>query len=177
MDYTIQYTRRKNIALVIDRNARLVVRAPFGTSRAVIDAVVQAHPDWIARNRARQQQRMAQRPPAPTPQDEAQLRQRAQELLPQRVDYWARRMGLQPAGVRITAARSRYGSCSSRGGLCFSLFLLLSPPEAIDAVVVHELAHLRHRNHGPDFYRLVESILPNYRQRAKLLVHPPQKTD
>lgn len=177
MDYTIQYTRRKNIALVIDRNARLVVRAPFGTSRAVIDAVVQAHPDWIARNLARQRQRMAQQMPAPSPQEEAQLRQRAQELLPQRVDYWARRMGLTPAGVRITAARSRYGSCSGQGSLCFSLFLLLSPPEAIDAVVVHELAHLRHRNHGPDFYRLVESVLPDYRQRTKRLVKPPQKAD
>lgn len=177
MDYTVQYTRRKNIALVIDRNAHLVVRAPFGTSRAAIDAVVQAHPDWIARNLAWQRQRIAQRSPAPSPQDEAQLRQRALELLPQRVDYWARRMGLTPAGVRITAARSRYGSCSGRGGLCFSLFLMLSPTEAIDAVVVHELAHLRHRNHGPDFYHLVESTLPDYRQRTKRLVHPPQKAD
>ena len=47
------------------------------------------------------------------------------------------------------------------------------PPEAIDAVVVHELAHIRHKNHGPDFYRFVEKTLPDYRQRIAPLKQPP----
>ena len=45
--------------------------------------------------------------------------------------------------------------------------------EAIDAVVVHELAHIRHKNHSPEFYRLVETTLPDYRQRIALLKQPP----
>ena len=57
--------------------------------------------------------------------------------------------------------------------MCFSLFLMRYPMEAIDAVVVHELAHIRHKNHGPDFYRLVEGTLPDYRQRVGLLKLPP----
>lgn len=50
------------------------------------------------------------------------------------------------------------------------------PMEAIDAVVVHELAHIRHKNHGPDFYRLVEGTLPDYRQRIRLLKLPPSRS-
>lgn len=176
MDYTVQFTRRRDIALLIGPDARLLVRAPFGTPQAAIRRAVEAHRDWIARQQERQRQ-CPRTPPTPEPTEEEQqtLRRQAQALLPGRVDYWARRMGLSPAGVRITAARSRYGSCSTQGRLCFSLFLLLSPAEAIDAVVVHELAHLRYMDHSPAFYRLVESVLPDYRQRTARLVKPPPK--
>ena len=83
------------------------------------------------------------------------------------------RMGVMPTGLHITAARTRWGSCSGKNSLCFSLFLMRYPPEAIDAVVVHELAHIRHKNHGPDFYRFVEKTLPDYRQRIALLKQSP----
>lgn len=65
------------------------------------------------------------------------------------------------------------GQLLRKNSLCFSLFLMCYPMEAIDAVVVHELAHIRHKNHGPDFYRLVEGTLPDYRQRIGLLKLPP----
>ena len=78
-------------------------------------------------------------------------------------------MGLRPAGVTITSARTRFGSCSAKGRLCFSWRLMQYPPEAIDYVVVHELAHLVHMNHGPEFYALIERYLPDYKARRKLL--------
>ena len=78
-------------------------------------------------------------------------------------------MGLTPAGVRITGAQKRFGSCSGQNRLCFSWRLMLYPPEAIDYVVVHELAHIHHHNHGPAFYALVEQYMPDYRQRQALL--------
>lgn len=83
--------------------------------------------------------------------------------------YYSARMGLVPTGLKVTSARRRYGSCSGKNSLCFSCFLMRSPMEAIDAVVVHELAHIRYKNHGPEFYALVESILPDYRTRKALL--------
>ena len=78
-------------------------------------------------------------------------------------------MGLTPTGVKITSARTRYGSCSSKNSLCFSCFLMNAPEEAIDLVVVHELCHIRHKNHGPAFYALLASVLPDHRQRKQLL--------
>lgn len=56
-----------------------------------------------------------------------------------------------PTGLHITAARTRWGSCSGKNSLCFSLFLMRYPPEAIDAVVVHELAHIRHKTTARSF--------------------------
>ena len=89
-------------------------------------------------------------------------------LLP-KVAFWSERMGLRPAGVKITAARTRYGSCSGRNSLCFSCFLANAPEAAVDLVVVHELCHIRVKNHGPDFYALLERTLPDWRARKRLL--------
>lgn len=78
-------------------------------------------------------------------------------------------MGLYPMGVRITAARHRFGSCSADNRLCFSLLLMQYPPEAIDYVVVHELAHIRHKHHQAAFYNLVAIVLPDWKSCRKLL--------
>ena len=78
-------------------------------------------------------------------------------------------MGVTSTGVKITTARKRYGSCSGKDSLCFSCFLMNCPEEAIDLVVVHELCHIREKNHGPRFYALLERYLPDYRERIKLL--------
>ena len=74
-----------------------------------------------------------------------------------------------PTGVKITAARTRYGSCSGKNSLCFSCFLADFPPQAVEAVVVHELCHIKEKNHGPRFYALLEGFLPDYRARRALL--------
>ena len=76
-------------------------------------------------------------------------------------------MGVEPTGIKITAARTRYGSCSGKNSLCFSCFLMNCPEEAIDLVVVHELCHIRVKNHGPQFYALLAQVLPDYRQRRE----------
>ena len=77
-------------------------------------------------------------------------------------------MGLRPAGITITGARTRFGSCSSKRRISFSFRLMQYPPEAIDYVVVHELAHLRHMNHSAQFYALIE-YMPDYKARRALL--------
>ena len=78
-------------------------------------------------------------------------------------------MELVPAGIKITSARTRFGSCSSKNSICFSWRLMLYPPEAIDYVIVHELAHIRHHDHSPAFYALIEQYLPDWKARMKLL--------
>ena len=78
-------------------------------------------------------------------------------------------MGVAPTGFKVTAARKRYGSCSAKNSLCFSCFLMNCPEEAVELVVVHELCHIREKNHGPGFYALLERYLPDWRERKKLL--------
>jgi len=71
--------------------------------------------------------------------------------------------------LALSSARTRWGSCSAQGGIRLNWRLIHLPPAIVDYVVVHELAHLRHMNHGPRFWALVESVCPEYRAlRAEL---------
>ena len=90
-------------------------------------------------------------------------------VLPPKVEHYAALMGVRPVGVTITAAKTRFGSCSAKNRLCFSLYLMRYPEDAVDYVVVHELAHIRHHNHSPAFYALVARFMPDYRRREALL--------
>ena len=167
--YELIRSGRKTLALEITREGRVLVRAPLRLSRAAIDEFVARHEAWIAVHQERQRRRLADAPPPPTEADIAALKERARQVLPGRVAKRKKKMGLSPTGVRITAARKRYGSCSGENSLCFSCFLMNCPEAAIDLVVVHELCHIREKNHGPRFYALLAHYLPDYQERKKLL--------
>jgi predicted metal-dependent hydrolase len=85
------------------------------------------------------------------------------------VDWFASAHGFEHHGVRVTAARKQWGSCGPKGNLRFAWRLVMAPPSIIDSVVVHELVHLRYRNHSSRFWGKVQSILPDFRQREAWL--------
>ena len=82
----------------------------------------------------------------------------AAEFLPPLLSVWAERFGLTYRKVRITAARSRWGSCTSAKTISLSCYLMLVPSHLIDYVILHELAHTREMNHGPRFWELLDSM-------------------
>ena len=92
-------------------------------------------------------------------------RTQAKRLLPPRTAFWAQRMGLDYSRIRISSARTNWGSCNARSGINLSLFLLTLCPRGIDYVIVHELCHIRHLDHSKAFYAAVEKVLPDYRER------------
>ena len=167
-DYTLIRARRRTMSLQLDRDGRAVVRAPYGVKKEFIDRFVAEHEVWLARAREKQQNRRLAHP-EPTDEERKALLARAKEYLPMRVDYWSGIMGLTPTGLKITSARTRFGSCSGKNSLCFSWRLMQYPPEPIDYVVVHELAHILHHDHSPAFYALIERYMPDWRERMKLL--------
>lgn len=96
-------------------------------------------------------------------------RRLAKKVLSTMVNELARHMGLKPKAVKINGARTRWGSCSSAGNLNFSWYLVMAEETTIRYVVVHELAHLVEMNHSPNFWGIVEKVLPNYKaEREKL---------
>lgn len=96
-------------------------------------------------------------------------RREAERRLPGLTALWAERMALEPPKVRVTAARSRWGSCSAAGSISYSLRMSCLPPDLEEYVIVHELCHLREHNHSPGFHALVERFLPEQKRlRAKL---------
>ena len=168
-DYTVRRSRRRTMALEVTREGTALVRAPLRASDTDIARFVDTHRDWLATHMARRQAYLAAHP-APAPQQLEAWRQQAKAVLPERVAYWSTVMGVRPAGIKITTAKKRYGSCSSKHSLCFSCYLMRSPMEAVDLVVVHELCHIQEMNHGPRFYALLERYLPDWRERKRLLV-------
>ncbi len=96
-------------------------------------------------------------------------RSRAAEHLGRITEEWALLYGCTPARVLVRAQRRLWGSCSSDGTIRFNWRLILAPPSLIDYVVVHELVHLRVRNHSATFWTEVARLIPDYKSRRALL--------
>ncbi len=96
-------------------------------------------------------------------------RQRARQVLTERVRLLSAAHGLSSGKIRISSARTRWGSYSTRGTLSFTWRLVLAPPEVVDYVVIHELVHSLVRNHSPKFWQRVEKVLPGYKKQVAWL--------
>jgi predicted metal-dependent hydrolase len=96
-------------------------------------------------------------------------RRLAKIRLTERVSHFARAMRVAPTAVKVSGAKSRWGSCSAKKSLNFSWRLLMADPAVIDYVVVHELAHITEMNHSARFWAIVEAVLPDYRERRNRL--------
>ncbi|MCL2662548.1 MAG: M48 family metallopeptidase [Oscillospiraceae bacterium] len=99
----------------------------------------------------------------------------ARQDLTEKTDGFARQLSVTPAAVKINNAKSRWGSCSSKKNINYSWRLILADDEVVDYVVVHELAHMLEMNHSNRFWAIVESILPDYRERRKRLKELQQR--
>ena len=104
-----------------------------------------------------------------TPDEIQALASRAAEVIPERVAYYAPLIGVTYNRDSIRKQRSRWGSCSSEGNLNFNCLLMLTPPEVIDSVVVHELCHRKEMNHSDRFYAEVLRVFPDYWAKDKWL--------
>lgn len=208
--YRIIRSRRRTIALIVQSDGTLVVRAPLRASEQFIRKFVASKADWIRKQQARARRQAAAvardyvdgetffylgqsyplrivspRRPALRLTDCFELsrsaqpragalfvrwyRARAAEILPERVTALARRHGFSPGKVRITSARTRWGSCSPQGTLSFSWRLIMAPAVVIDYVIIHELVHLEIRNHSAKFWARVGEIMPDYKKHVAWL--------
>lgn len=102
---------------------------------------------------------------------EAWYKKQARAVLTERVEFFARKYGFKAGKIRISSARTRWGSCSAKSTLSFTWRLVMAPPQVIDYVVVHELCHLRELNHSKSFWAQVEAILPDYKSHRRWLKH------
>lgn len=166
--YTLIRSRRRTVSMEIRADLTVVVRAPMRMPQYQIEEFVARHQSWLERHLPRMEQRVRSHP-EPSPEQRQAMIDKAKAILPGKVAYYSRIMGVTPAGMTITGAKTRFGSCSAKDRLCFSWRLMDYPEEAIDYVVVHELAHIRHKNHSPAFHAFVASVLPDHLERRKLL--------
>ena len=117
--YTVIRANRRTVGLRLDKDGRLVVRAPYCTSEEEIRRIVEKESAWLAR----EHERFAARQAAHPEPDEAQRRaliEKAKTILPPKIERYAALMGVAPTRVTITGARTRFGSCSGKNAISFS---------------------------------------------------------
>lgn len=209
-------SKRKTIALIIEHDGSLTVRAPMRASKILIEQFIQQKMDWINSTR----EKLKRIPHAPARQytdgesflflgtsfglklvrsqrpalqfdigftlsHSAQMngeqfftrwyKERAYDIISERVKEYAHLYGFAPKQVKITSAKTRWGSCSPNGTLNFTWRLVMAPLDVIDYVVIHELAHLRVKNHSSKFWKEVELIDLGYKEKRKWLRENGQK--
>ncbi len=90
--------------------------------------------------------------------EELELRKKAKQYLPGRLNYLAETCGFHYTSLRINKSRTRWGSCSSKKTINLSFYLMLLPEHLADYVLLHELCHTVHMNHGTEFWKLLDSV-------------------
>lgn len=169
------YSRRRTMGLEVKADGRVFARFPKGTRDRAAREFIRQRQEWIVQKwllMEERRRRQAARPKADYEEDpvlERAYRERARRVLKERTAYFAGIMGVTYQAVRLSSAKTRWGSCSGAGSLNFHWKLILMPPEVLDYVVVHELAHRMEMNHSKRFWEQVERVLPDYRERRRWL--------
>ncbi len=168
----IKKSIRKTISLSVEEDGIVLARAPRYVSNKQIEDFIYEKKSWINKRLAEMKERKekAQRfNDLIDPNKTIYYREKARSLLTDRTDYYAEKFGLKYNGIRINGARTRWGSCNYKNGLNFNWKILFAPPQVMDYLVVHELAHTIHKNHKKLFWNKVALMHPEHKESRKWL--------
>lgn len=182
---TVHFSDRKSISIQIKEDASIHARAPYYMNLRQVEAFIEEKKDWILENYIKMAERKKDTDAVLTPAQEKQvllLQKRfynaAKAYFPQRCAQLQKLTGGYYTNISIRNQKTRWGSCSQTGTLCFNYRLMMAPPAVIDYVIVHELCHLTYMNHSKAFWGKVQSILPDYtKSRQWLKEHGHELTE
>lgn len=161
MTYTVTRSeRRKTSQITVYSSGAVEVRVPITKRDSEIEQMVLDKKEWILRKQAEFSERRKGK--------KAQAA-RTRDYLEERTWQIASKMDAKPSKIMIKSLRSRWGSCTKNGVINLNSAVLKMPPPVIDYVIVHELCHLKVRDHSPQFWELVRKHSPQYKKRIKWL--------
>ena len=173
MDVKIIRSNRKTVAIQVNSDLSITVRAPHFASEKDIEEILMKKEAWISKHieeiKTRKKRFESESTDKFTPEKIKLLADKALEVIPMRVEYFANIMGVTYGNITIRNQKTRWGSCSSKGNLNFNCLLMLMPDKVLDYVVVHELCHLKQMNHSKKFWKEVERYMPDYKNYKKWL--------
>ncbi len=167
MEYQVIRSRRKTMSIQIVQG-RVIVRAPLWSKDRSIRRFVDSYAEWIEKSvftsleKARKMQDEVNAAGVISSDEIRRLADEARKVIPERVRFYAPLIGVNYGRITIRNQRSKWGSCSAAGNLNFNCLLMLSPPEVLDSVVIHELCHRLEMNHSERFYALLYKYCPDY---------------
>ena len=169
--FQIIRSARRTISLEITRSGQVIIRAPKHMPEAEIQKFVRDKSGWLQNHlQKRKTEQEALRDAGRFTEEEiGKMIRLAKQVIPDKVAYYARLMGVSYGRISIRRQKSRWGSCSREGNLNFNCLLMMAPAEVLDYVVVHELSHRLEMNHSTRFWAHVGDVLPDYRNAKKWL--------
>lgn len=165
--YTLIRAHKRSLSLQVTRSGELIARAPWLMPKFLIDRFVSQKEKWVEK-RLKELAKPAQSKVEHFRESELK------KYILSEIKKYSGEMKLSPTGLRFTHVRTYWGTCAPSGVLSFNLALRFTPPAAVSYVVVHELAHLRWKGHGPRFWTLVEKHYPETKSMRKLLRSIPR---
>jgi predicted metal-dependent hydrolase len=166
----IIYSKRKTLCLQITREGEFIVRAPKKASPSFIQNFILQKQDWIYSSILKITQKRQNIPKLDyTPDQIKELKSQSRIVLKDSLDNWSEVMNLKYTKFRLSSAKTRWGSCSGRDVISLNWRLILTAPDLINYVVIHELAHVKQKNHSDKFWSLVEKYDPDYKAHRKSL--------
>ncbi len=168
MEYSLIFSKKRKTVSISVRNGGIVVRAPYGTSKTLIDKFVFDNEKWITSQKEKEKRR-EEKFESLTEKQIKEYKKKAKEYFTSKTEEYSKIMNLKYGRITITSAKKRFGSCSSQGNISYSYRLMLYPESAREYVVVHELAHIKEMNHSKRFYDIVRGVLPDYKERRQML--------
>ncbi len=178
MNVKIIRSNRKTLAIQINPDLSVTVRAPMYAPQSDIGRILREKEGWIQKHiekiremkeKKKETQGESMESEYLTNEEIKKLADKALQHIPKRVSYYEKQIGVTYGKITIRNQKTRWGSCSSKGNLNFNCLLMLTPPEVIDYVIVHELCHRKEMNHSGAFWAEVEKALPDYKEQVKWL--------
>lgn len=168
--YTLTRKRVKNVNLRIAPDGGVAVSAPDRMPKREIEAFLRQKAAWVQKHAAR----MAARPaPAPCPYTKQECLARFLPVSDAVFPLFADLLRGQKPEIKVREMKSRWGVCHvQKRSITLNTRLAEKPPKAIEYVVLHEYVHFLHPDHGPGFHAEMARLMPDYRQRRKLLNAP-----
>lgn len=210
IEYDVKYSKRKTISICINKDLKVIIRAPIYMKGWQAEAFIIKHQSWIEKNLEKMKKRIEDKKSfsfsdgdiifyfgkkyilssdnnvktveikdnyliisnkISNRQKEIKdfFKQKANEYILKKVICFSNIMNVKASSVKITSAKTRWGSCSGKNNICFSYRVMCLPPDIIDYIVVHELAHIKQHNHSNMFYNEILKVMPDYKKRLKEL--------
>ncbi len=162
----------KHTYITIQENGKVVVKANQFITQKVIKNFVKQKAPWILKKQAiykNQNHKLYLGKPCLHDNKELISKENAKNIILPLVDKWCAIMNLYPNHVGFRNNKTRWGSCSHNNRISLNIQLLKLPISSIEYVIVHELAHIKHKNHSKEFWTFVEKFLPDFKTRQKTL--------
>lgn len=171
IEYDIKFSKRQTVGIKIIPPGLVLVTAPIRMSVSDVKRAVESKANWLYKKLKEVQnaEKIKEKNTASLSEKEKlnmkkQLSGELKIRIEDRIKYYKmvlNKYDILPAAIRVKSLRASWGSCSSSRNISFNWKLALAPPEVLDYVIVHEICHLVHMNHSPQFWDLVEKVKPD----------------